>query len=40
MRIGKAGQYMDRIDLSRLWQAGSSIGPRETLEWELGIGIG
>lgn len=46
---GWAGQYniapepctaaMDRIDLSRLWGAGSSVGPRQTLEWEFSIGI-
>ena len=46
---GWAGQYniapepctaaMDRIDLSRLWQAGSSIAPLETWEWELDFDI-
>jgi galactose mutarotase-like enzyme len=47
---GWAGQYniapepctaaMDRVDLSRLWQAGSCIGPLETWEWELGLEVG
>jgi hypothetical protein len=46
---GWAGQYniapepctaaMDRVDLSRLWQAGSSIDPLSTWEWDLAIEV-
>jgi hypothetical protein len=47
---GLAGQYniapepataaMDRIDFSRMWGKGSSIGPHETREWFLRIEVG